>query len=143
LERFYQDHNGQSCVFIMMDFSETRQHDEIVSTLRNTLGERGLTGLRSDDRTYNENLLLNVLTYIWGCGSGIAVFERIKSEIHNPNVAFEVGYMKALRKPLLLLKDQNLSTLQSDLIGNIYRSFDTQNSGASIPSQIDKWLADW
>jgi len=38
-----------------------------------------------------------------GSAFGIAIFERLTSDIFNPNVSLEVGYMMAMHKPILYL----------------------------------------
>jgi len=70
------------------------------------------------------------------------VFERIEKDIFNPNVSFEVGYMRGLNKPVCLLKDKTMSTLQTDLLGELYKSFDPQDPKGSIPAELEKWLKD-
>lgn len=143
LSRFLVDHPDTSrSAFIMMQFGKTSVHNEIVATIRTSLASFGLEGLRADDKEYHDDLFANVLTYLHGCSFGIAVFERLEREEFNPNVALEVGYMRALRKPLCLLKDQTLTTLQTDLVGKLYKTFDTQNVASSMPMQIEKWLTD-
>lgn len=82
------------------------------------------------------------MTYIYGCALGVAVFERIESEEFNPNTALEVGYMFGLQKPVCLLKDRTLRTLNTDLVGKIYRSFDTLNPGETISTELAQWLED-
>jgi nucleoside 2-deoxyribosyltransferase len=72
----------------------------------------------------------------------VAVFERIEADEFNPNVSFEVGYMKALNKPVCLLKDKTMRTLPTDLLGELYKSFDPQDPHGSIPGELEKWLKD-
>ncbi|MCX5713215.1 MAG: hypothetical protein NT033_00025 [Candidatus Omnitrophica bacterium] len=91
-----------------------------------------MKGLRADDKCYHDDLFPNILTYLWGCSIGIAVFERLEADEFNPNVSLEVGYMRALGKPICLLKDKTLRTLQTDLIGKLYTPFDPQNPEGSI-----------
>ena len=62
--------------------------------IQSTLGTFGIAALRADDKEYHDDLLPNVLTYIYGCRFGIAVFERLEAEDFNPNVSLEVGYMR-------------------------------------------------
>jgi len=128
--------------FIMMQFAKTRIHEEISETIRATLAKYGIAGLRADDKEYHEDLFPNVQTYIHGCSFGIAVFERLQGEEFNPNVALEVGYTRALRKPVCLLRDSTLKTLPTDLVGKLYRSFDTQNVHATLPEVLIKWMED-
>jgi hypothetical protein len=50
--------------------------------------------------------------------------------------------MFALRKPVCLLKDRTLSKLHADLIGKLFREFDTQKPAETIPPAVSKWLSD-
>ena len=143
LRGFKEDHPDPAKVgFLMMRFGVTEAHDSIVAAIKEVLSQHGLDALRADEKNYHDNLLPNIKTYMWGCGFGIAVFERIESEEFNPNVSFEVGYMMALQKPVCLLKDKTLRTLQSDLIARLYYSFDTQDPSSSLSKGLEAWLSD-
>lgn len=143
LERFRRDHPDPSKVaFIMMRFGKTPAHDNITAAVRNELASHGITALRADDKEYHDDLFPNVLTYMYGCSFGVAIFERIEAEDFNPNVALEVGYMLALSKPVCLLKDRTLRTLHTDLVGKLYKSFDPQDPSGSIPPELQKWTRD-
>lgn len=143
LTKFFEDHpDSKKTGFIMMQFGSTSLHESIVSGICSTLATYGLTALRADDKEYHEDLFSNVQTYLYGCGFGIAVFERLEDDDFNPNVSLEVGYMRALGKKVCLLKDRTLKTLQTDLVGKLYKSFDPQNPGQSIPPELQKWLED-
>jgi hypothetical protein len=141
LDRFARDHREPTkTAFIMIDYEETKPHDEIVGAIKDALKSHGMEGVLAKDNPYHDNLEYNVLTYLHGCGFGIAVFERIVNDDFNPNVSFEVGYMLALRKPICYLKDRTLRDLQSDIGGKIYYPFDTYNPAATIQDAITKWL---
>lgn len=143
IERFQKDYpNLTKTGFIMMRFGSTTAHEAIVSAIKVTLEENGIIGLRADDKQYHDDLFFNVLTYVYACDFGIAVFERIEMEQFNPNVALEVGYMLALTKPVCLLKDRTLTTLQVDLIGKLYKVFDPLDPNGTIPKELRKWLKD-
>lgn len=143
LELFKKDHPDAARVsFIMMKFEDTPAHARILKTVKNTLGEHGLDGVRSDDREYHKDLFYNVETYMQGCGFGIAVYDRIEEEAFSPNVSLEAGYMMALHKHVCLLKDKNLQTLHADLLGKLYKPFDPQNPEKTIPDELSKWLYD-
>ena len=45
---------------------------------------------RADEREYSDNLLDNVLTYLYACDFGVAVFERVESDEFNPNVTWRL-----------------------------------------------------
>lgn len=143
LERFRRDYpNPAAVAFILMRFGSTSAHESITQIIKDVLDNHGIIGVRADDKEYNDDLFSNVLTYMHGCGFGVAVFERIEAESFNPNVSLEVGYMLARLKPICLLKDQTLTSLQADLVGKLYREFDTLNPAATIPPKLSKWLSD-
>jgi len=143
LEKFFRDYpEYKRNAFIMMTFSETKPHELIIKAIESTLKKYGIHALRADSKQYHDDLLPNVLTYIYGCYFGIAVFERLEEDDFNPNVSFEVGYMHALDKSVCLLKDKTLATLQTDLVGKIYRPFDTHDAQGTIPLVIEAWLRD-
>jgi hypothetical protein len=143
LQRFRGDFpNPDKAAFLIMRFGSTPAHRQIVDAVRSALTPYGVTAVRADDKTYHDDILGNIRTYMHGCAFGIAVFERIEQETFNPNVSFEVGYLMALGKPVCLLKDKNLNTLHADLIGKIYIPFDPFEPQASIASQVGAWLRD-
>ncbi len=143
IDAFRRDHPDPNMAgFVMMRFGSTRLHDMLLKAIRGTLTRHQMVALRADDKQYHDDLFGNVRTYMHGCAFGIAVFERIEQEESNSNVTLEVGYMKALGKPVLLLKDSTLRILPSDLVGGLYKSFDTLRPGASLPKQIERWLVD-
>jgi hypothetical protein len=143
LMKFRSDYPHPSKVaFIMMQFGRSKAHTAIVDSIRNALQNHGITALRADDKDYHDDLFPNILTYVYGCTFGIAVFERLETEQFNPNVSLEVGYMLALQKPVCLLKDSTLRTLNTDLVSKLYKPFDPQDPGASIPEPLLRWCRD-
>lgn len=128
--------------FIMMQFGETKAHAEIVKAIRSALNTHGIRGVKANDKDYHDDLFYNVMTYLYGCGFGIAVFERIETEKFNPNVSFEVGYMLALKKHVCLLKDKTLEALHADLVSKLYKVFDPQEPDKTIRGEVSQWLSD-
>jgi hypothetical protein len=126
----------------MMRFGKSTAHMSILQGIRSALDPQQFVALRADDKQYNDDVLLNILTYVYGCRFGIAVFERIEGDDFNPNIPFEVGYMTGLGKSVCFLKDKTLKTLHTDLIGRLYWEFDTQDCGSSIPPVLRKWMSD-
>jgi len=140
LERFKIDYpDADKVAFLMMRFSQTLAHAAIAKGAVDALVDAGITVLRADSKDYHDDLYYNVLTYLFGCGFGIAVFERLEGDEFNPNVSLEVGYMFALRKPVCLLKDRTLKMLQTDLVGKLYKEFDTQKPRESVKRAVSDW----
>lgn len=143
IAKFRKDHpDSQKLAFILMQFGSSPAHAKILQAVKGSLQAKGITALRADDKEYHGNLLYNVLTYIYGCGFGIAIYERIESERFNPNVSLEVGYMMALGKPVCLLKDRTLPNLNSDLGGMLYRTFEIFDPAVTIQESLFRWLSE-
>ena len=94
-------------------------------------------------RKYTDDLWDNVLTYIYGCNQAIAIFDQVNLRDFNPNVALEVGFLLAQCKRVLLLKDKAIPVMPTDIVGKIYRPFDTYSPSITIPPQIIRWLQDY
>jgi hypothetical protein len=143
LKKFEADFpNPENVAFIMMQFGETEEYTKILISIKKTLKENGLIGLRADDKEYNADKYYNILTYLHGCTFGIAVFEKISDETFNPNVSLEVGYLLALNKQVCLLKEKTLPNLTSDLVGKLYREFNIEDCDISISNVLRNWLDD-
>lgn len=143
IEKFRLDFPiGKKTAFIMMLFTETKQHKEILSAVKETLHKYDINGLRADDKEYMDDLFPNVKVYMHCCDFGIAIFDRILADEFNPNVSLEAGYILGMGKKVLFLKDKTLKSLQTDLVGKLYKEFDTVDANNTIPSQIEKWLTD-
>lgn len=140
---FLNDHpDPGKNVFLMMRFGEGEQFDQIEQTIRRKLQERGLTALRADDKDYTGDLWDNVCLYMFGCKYGIAIFEEINQREFNPSVALELGFMLSHNKRCLLLKDQRMPKMPTDIVGKLYKPFDTYNIQTTISSALDEWVRD-
>ncbi len=128
--------------FLVMRFTAAKPFACIVEVIKETAAKYGVTIIRADENEFHADLWGNVRTHLHGCGFGIAVYERIESNEPNANVGLEVGYLMAMNKPVLLLKDQTVQTLQSDLAGKLYKQFDPHDPVGTLPAQIKKWLED-
>lgn len=128
--------------FLVMRFTVAKPFAKIVEIIKQTGDKHGLNIIRADENEFHADLWGNVRTHLHGCGFGIAVYERIESEEPNANVGLEVGYLMAMNKPILLLKDKTVTTLQADLAGKLYKEFDPHAPETTIPEQLTKWLQD-
>jgi hypothetical protein len=142
LNRFAQDHPEiDKNVFIAMRFRDGKQFTEIHQSLKTSLGKYGLRGLRADDRVYplDGDLWSNVCVYMLACKYAVCVFEEIDEREFNPNVPLEYGFMRALNRQVLLLKDQRMPRVPSDMTGKIFRLFDSYSISETIQRQIGEW----
>jgi hypothetical protein len=129
--------------FLVMRFTAAKPFAKIVEIIKQTGEQHGLEIIRADENEFHADLWGNVRTHLHGCGFGIAVYERIETNEPNANVGLEVGYLMAMNKPVLLLKDKTVETLQADLAGKLYKQFDPHDPEGTIPDQLTKWLEDY
>lgn len=131
-------------VFIMTRFSKSNTVlSSIDAAIRDTLSRHGLFGHRADDRCYppDRNLWDNVCTYMICCSFGVAVLEDVVEKEFNPNVALEYGFMRALGKRVLLLKERQFAA-RSDILGTLWEEFDSYAISDTVPLAISRWLRD-
>jgi hypothetical protein len=143
LDRFSSDHpDFEKNVLIVMRFRAKPQFLEIHQVIKSGLANYGLNGLRVDDKSYplNGDLWNNICVYMMGCKYAVCVFEEIDEREFNPNVPLEYGFMRAMNRQVLLLKDQRMPKLPSDMTGKLYRDFDTYNIDATISEQLAQWV---
>jgi hypothetical protein len=145
LDRFYRDHpDYDRNVFVMMRFRGDPHYHRIFDVIKQVLEEHGLEAMRVDQKSYpdDDDLWNNIVVYMMGCKYGIAVFKDFDERDFNANVAIEWGFMRALNKRVLILKEQRMTRIPSDVTGNRYRPFDMMNLEATIREQVLSWLCD-
>src|SRR5712692_3500619 len=142
LELFAMEHPiYKHNVFLMMSFKRERPLPQIHRTIADSVEEAGLECIRADGKPYKDDLLDNVYIHMLGCKYGIVAYEDLVERELNPNITLEVGFMLALGKKILFLKERRLQTMPADIIGRLYSPFDGLNV-KSIKAPIQKWLSD-
>jgi hypothetical protein len=142
LDAFSIDHpEFDKNVFIAMRFRTGKQFLEIHEAVKSGLAKYGLKALRSDDKVYppDGDLWSNICVYMMGCKFGVCVFEEIDEREFNPNVPLEYGFMRAMNRRVLLLKDIRMPKMPSDITGKLYRDFDTYNITHTVDERISQW----
>ena len=128
-------------VFVMMRYRDIDHFKSIENVIRATLDLFGLETRLAKDRSLSDDLWENIEIYMKNSKYGIAVFEEIDTRDFNPNISLELGYMYALERRCLLLKDMRMSSLPTDTCGKIYKNFDTYNIEDSITKRITEWCS--
>ncbi len=139
-EEFEQ--NKDRNVFIMMHYGEHGDYERIERIVRDTLSLYGFKGTLARDHTYFRNLWDSVEHCIEYSRYGIVVCEQnpIRHEF-NPNVAVELGYMMALRKEVLILKENEMQ-LPTNLQGLFCKKFSRRTLKKDLEKAIISWLSD-
>ena len=131
---------SNSNVFIMMRYRRLNPHFiEIEECIRKTLKLYGLIGRLAKDSAIVDDIWGNIVLYMEQCRFGIVVYEDIDEREFNPNISLELGYMYATGKRCLLLKEERMPRLPTDICGKIYKDFDALNLSSSIEKQIHEW----
>ncbi len=143
LRRFRKDFSSDvRCAFLMMKFEDSPIQLKLIEVIKENFEKIGIKLLRADSKWYADDLLTNIRTYMHGCNFGVAVFDRVKTQYFNPNVSLEIGYMMAMGKDVLLLKDSTLSSLHTDLVGKLYHEYDFQNPEKTLQIVLNQWVKD-
>ncbi|MBI4674280.1 MAG: hypothetical protein HY741_21770 [Chloroflexi bacterium] len=140
LARYLRQSEFERNVFIMIRFQTTRENKMIREVISRTLKDEGLIPQFADNLSVADDLWENVCAYMLGSKFGIAVIEQIEERSFNPNVAIEIGFMLALQRKVLVLKDKRVPRLPADLIGRIYREFDSYQIEDTVATEIRGWV---
>lgn len=126
-----------SNVFLMTRFRNEDYHNDISNAVTDAVRAFGLELVRADNRDITADSLWHKVQFCMeACHFGVAVFEDIDDRYFNPNVSLELGYMRALKREFLILKEKRLQKLPSDLCGDLYKEFDVFKIRPTILGQI-------
>jgi hypothetical protein len=123
----------------MRYYEEIDVFENIENIIKETLNKFGFKGHLAKDKEYSDDLWDNIRIYMHACKYGIAIFEQIKDCDFNPNISLEIGYMYAMGKECLLLKDKNLIKLPTDICGKLYRDFNHEKL-SSLTTKLETWI---
>jgi len=126
-------------VFIMMRYRDNEKYQLIERVIKSSLLNFGLSSRLAKDRVFFDNLWENLVFYMRNSKYGISVFEEIDEREFNPNISMELGYLYALDRRCLLLKDKRMPRLPTDICGKIYKNFDTYDLEKSLHNKITEW----
>lgn len=131
----------ESNVFVIMRFEKQFSIlNSIENAIKNTLNDFKLRAILARDVLLDSELWPNVRFCMNYCRYAIAVFDRMEDPNFNPNVTLELGYILALKRPCLILKDETIDTMPSDIIGRLYERFNSTDAAASVSLAVRKWL---
>lgn len=129
-------------VFVMMRYREDSKFYEIEASIRSMLTTFGLQTRLAKDAALHDDLWENIMLYMKNSKYGLVVFEELEEREFNPNISIELGYMLALDRRCLVLKDRRMRSLPTDICGKIYRAFDPYHIRDSLEDQILRWCRD-
>lgn len=127
-------------VFVIMRYASEPTFNVIERAIGVALGRHGLRPILARKVAFHEELWGNIRFCMDHSRYAIAVFERLVEPDFNPNITTELGYMLALRRPCLILKDRQLRTMPSDILGHLYHPFDLLCATETVTAAVEEWL---
>lgn len=148
LRRFLAEHPFERNVFGMTRFpdeDEEKGPDPVAPALkaaRDACARHGLEFHLASDRAMHDDLWMNVMAHTWASHYGIAFFEDRRSRGLNYNMTIEVGGMLVAGRRCLLLKDESIKKMPTDLVGKIYKGVDLVGKPATVSKAVHEWIRD-
>lgn len=133
--------SANSNVFVIMRYRPVQHFADIEKCIRKTLLEFGLIARFAKDGALVSGLWNTLELYMKYSRFGIAIFEDIDERDFNPNIPLELGYMLALGRRCLILKEKRMPRLPTDILGFTYRDFDVLDLSSSLRQQIRDWCS--
>lgn len=83
--------------------------------------------------------LYNPIACLLCCQYGIAIFDAPTKGLamHNPNVAYELGFMHLLQRKCIILKSKKLKSMPTDILQKLYIEYSSTEEASEI---IKDWL---
>ncbi|RII29633.1 MAG: hypothetical protein CXR30_09925 [Geobacter sp.] len=145
LSSFFKNGDFEKSVFIMTKFPESDSENDkklknIIEVVCNGLTDRGLIPRLATGARYHDWLWDEVEIHLLGCSTGIAIVEdRYRPEL-NPNVAMEWGWMRAMGKRVLFLREDEFAHGRADLGGLRSWNFNWETPKTGVLAALSDWF---
>ncbi len=113
--------------------------DPLVNAIDSVVNRYGFKTVLASERWLKEYLWQNAEENLRDCDYGIVVLE---GEYVSANVAFEAGYLVAIRKQFLILRERAFRGSMVSLEPRLYEIFDRSNGNLtpSVTRAVSRWL---
>ena len=142
---FYRGGDFEKSVFIMTKFPEANGDPDqklkgLIDVVCIGLTQRGFLPRLASGAQFHDWLWDEVEIHLLGCATGIAIVEdRYRPEL-NPNVAMEWGWMRAMGKRVLFLREKKFAHGRADLGGLRAWEFDWESPGDGVATALTEWF---
>jgi len=134
MRNFLKENSFDRNIFIMISYRP--QLRLLLKRLEKTLVDLGLNPVVAKDRSITDDLY-NPIACLLCCSYGVAVFDTPQvSQVHNPNVVYELGMMQLLKRPCVILKRNTLRRMPTDLLSKLYENYSSVETAAK---QLKRW----
>jgi hypothetical protein len=121
MKAFLRQYSFDRNVFVMVSYR--KRLVPLVAGIKSVLVNQELNPIVAKEHPITDDLY-NPIACLLCCNYGIAVFDRPeRAQTHNPNVAYELGVMHFLKRPLLILKHKSVKTMPSDFLHKLYENY--------------------
>ena len=118
------DHN----VFVMVAYRPALK--SFISDVKKALSGLGLNPVVARDHNLTDDLY-NPLACLLCCRYGVAIFDEGESrQLHNANIVYELAMMQTLKRPCMILKHKNVTTMPSDFLHKLYEPYSSSKEAA-------------
>jgi hypothetical protein len=149
LEEFHARAPYEQSIFVMTKYPEqdpgkATSNDKdlarVINLVKDGLDKRGFTARLASDKPYQSMLWKNIEVYLLGCARGIAIVENKYNDQVNPNVAMEWGWMRAAKKDVLYLLEEDFENTSADFSGFLSARFSWSYPEKGIEEALNQWL---
>ena len=132
-------------VFIMTKYPDASEANDtqlqkVINVTVQAIRDGGFIPRLASDARNHPLLWDNIESYLLYCDQAIAIVEDCHTEELNPNVAMEWGWMRAMGRPVLFLKEVSFSQLRADWEGLVSDTFDWNAPEVRIRPAVVRWL---
>lgn len=136
IRKFLKQFPFENNVFIMIAYR--KKLEPLVAAIREEIERHGLNPVVAKDNNLTDDLY-NPIANLLCCKYGVAVFDRGEtSQKHNANVVYELAVMQTLRRPCVIMKHSDVTSMPSDFLHKLYQPYKTT---ADAVTGMRKWLA--
>jgi hypothetical protein len=124
IKKFLRKNPFDKNVFIMVSYRA--KLEPLIDSVKEELVRLSLNPvLAKDHRLTND--LYNPVACLLCCSYGVAIFDRAETtQMHNPNVVYELGMMQLLKRRCVILKHAKLKRMPTDLLSMLYEDYSSQ-----------------
>jgi hypothetical protein len=116
LAEFHTVASFESSVFVMTKYPRVAPHpktaadkqlEKVISAVKKAIKKAGFCPRLASDKSYCPMTWNNIEICLLGCSRGVAILEDCYYPELNPNIAMEWGWMRAMKRKVLYLREKN------------------------------------
>jgi hypothetical protein len=134
IKKFLRKNPFGKNVFIMVSYRATLK--PLINSVKEQLIKLHLNPVLAKDHNLT-NDLYNPIACLLCCSYGVAIFDRAEtSQMHNPNVVYELGMMQLLKRRCVILKHAKLKRMPTYLLSMLYEDYSSQKDAVR---KLSEW----